>query len=178
MKMDENALEEWFIGHFIQNGYEYVNGNEIARDERAVILADDLKKYLTSRYRDENLTSAELDSIVSVLACCDKSDFVNNRETFNRIRNGFSFRRRDPKMPDVWISFLDFESPENNDFKIVNQYPIRGIKESRRPDALVFVNGIPLVVIEFKSAVREDATIYDAYKQINRRYLRDIPDLF
>ncbi|MFN9451534.1 MAG: type I restriction endonuclease subunit R, partial [Rubrivivax sp.] len=67
--------------------------------------------------------------------------------------------------------------PDNNIYKFVNQLEIMG-SEKRIPDGIVYINGLPLVVFEFKSAIREEATIYDAYKQLTVRYHRDIPELF
>ncbi|MEZ5471319.1 MAG: HsdR family type I site-specific deoxyribonuclease [Marinicella sp.] len=65
----------------------------------------------------------------------------------------------------------------HNIFKVVNQLEIFGY-EKRIPDGIIYINGLPLVVFEFKSAIRENATIYDAYKQLTIRYRRDIPELF
>ena len=64
-----------------------------------------------------------------------------------------------------------------NIFKVVNQLEIYGY-EKRTPDAILYINGLPLVVFEFKSAIREEATIHDAFVQLTVRYRRDIPELF
>lgn len=66
----------------------------------------------------------------------------------------------------------------DNIFKVVNQVEIQGKSELRIPDAIVYINGLPMVVIEFKSATRENSTIFNAYEQLTVRYTRDIPDLF
>jgi type I restriction enzyme R subunit len=66
---------------------------------------------------------------------------------------------------------------DNNIYKFVNQLEIVGT-EKRIPDGIVYINGLPVVVFEFKSAVREEATIFDAYNQLTVRYRRDIPELF
>jgi len=71
----------------------------------------------------------------------------------------------------------DHYLPDNNIYKFVNQLEIFG-NEKRIPDGIVFINGLPIVVFEFKSAIREEATIYDAFKQLTIRYKRDIPELF
>nr|MCR5109319.1 type I restriction endonuclease subunit R [Ruminococcus sp.] len=85
----------------------------------------------------------------------------------------------DRSQKDLYISLIDFEAPEKNIFKIVNQFEISGMNnQTRIPDAIIFINGIPVVVFEFKSAVREDTTIMDAYTQLTVRYRRDIPELF
>lgn len=68
-------------------------------------------------------------------------------------------------------------TPDTNIYKFVNQLEIVG-NEKRIPDGIVYINGLPLVVFEFKSAIREEATIFDAFKQLTVRYKRDIPELF
>lgn len=66
---------------------------------------------------------------------------------------------------------IDFENLENNIFKIFNQFESEGINNQLRlPDGIIFVNGIPLVVVKFKSGVKENTTIMDAYKQLTVRY--------
>ena len=95
-----------------------------------------------------------------------------------KIREGFVFRRDDKTKKDLFIRLIDFDTPDANIFKVVNQVEIQGTEQLRIPDAIVYVNGLPLVVIEFKSATRENATIFNAYEQLTVRYTRDIPDLF
>ena len=92
---------------------------------------------------------------------------------------GFSLKREDAALPDLFIEPIDFSKDgiKNNLFRIVNQLEIQGA-ERRIPDGIVYVNGLPVVVLEFKSAVKEDTTIMDAYTQLIVRYRRDIPDLF
>ena len=84
--------------------------------------------------------------------------------------------RENTKEVAIHIDFIDFEHPENNIFKVVNQYTVQGSLK-RRPDILLFINGIPVVIFEFKTAIEEDKTIYDAWKQVTIRYNRDIPNL-
>ena len=66
---------------------------------------------------------------------------------------------------------------DNNIYKFVNQLEITGT-EKRIPDGIIYINGLPLVVFEFKTAIKEDCTIHDAYVQLTTRYKRDIPELF
>jgi type I restriction enzyme R subunit len=178
MIFDEESLESLFMEEFEARGYEHINGETIRREETDIIIADDLKEYLRRRYRKENLLDVEINMVLATFASRDRGIYVDNRDTFKKIRDGFSFRRVDKSKPAIWINLIDFFNLDNNIFKIVNQYTIQGLKQRRRPDAIVFVNGLPLVVIEFKSAVKEDADIHEAWLQINTRYVRDIPDLF
>lgn len=178
MIFDEDSLEKLFMDEFSARGYEHIIGDTIKRVETDLLLAEDLREYLRRRYNKEDLLDVEINMILATFPCRDKGIYVDNRDTFNKIRNGFAFRRVDKSKPALWINLLDFDEPKNNIFKIVNQLTIQGPKQRRRPDAIVFVNGIPLVVIEFKSAVKEDVGLLEAYEQINTRYVRDIPDLF
>ena len=178
MVFDEKSLENLFMSKFEALGYEHVNGETIERDTRELILKDDLERYLRSKYADENLTDLEISMIMSSFQTLDRGDYVNNRNTFRSICDGFVFRRADKTKNPIWVELIDFKDVDRNIFKIVNQFEIQGPKEKRIPDAIVFINGIPLVILEFKSTVREDATLYDAFLQIEERYVRSIPDLF
>lgn len=103
--------------------------------------------------------------------------YENNAHTYRLITEGFSIKREDTSQADLFIEPIDFEHPDNNIFRIVNQLEIKGL-EKRIPDAVVYINGMPLVVLEFKSAVKENTTIMDAFTQLTVRYRRDIPELF
>lgn len=78
----------------------------------------------------------------------------------------------------MFIRLIDFETPKKNLFKVINQFEVQGMECLRILDAVMFINGLPLVIIEFKSATRENATIFTAYEQLTVCYTRDIPDLF
>jgi type I restriction enzyme R subunit len=99
------------------------------------------------------------------------------------LSNGFLLKRQDRNQKDILIELIDFSGIDNslqndcNIYKFVSQLEIVGF-EKRIPDGILYINGIPLVVFEFKSAIREEATIYDAYNQLTVRYRRDIPELF
>ena len=96
-----------------------------------------------------------------------------NKAVFKLLCDGFILNREDRTQKDLYIELIDFDTPENNIFKAVNQFEIEGVNNQLRiPDGIVFVNGIPVVVLEFKSAVQENTTIMDAYKQLTIRYRR------
>ena len=102
-----------------------------------------------------------------------------NKAIYKMLCDGFIFNREDRTQKDIFIELIDFEKPENNIFKAVNQFEIVGMNNQMRiPDGIVFVNGIPVVVLEFKSAIKENTTIMDAYTQLTVRYRRDIPEIF
>ena len=108
-----------------------------------------------------------------------ESDFATLHKVYGWMVNGIQFTPQNdlPRM----VPLIDFEHPENNIFRAVNQFTVEytnnGQTENRRPDILLFVNGMPLCVIELKNPADANATIYDAWEQINIRYWRDIPHL-
>ena len=187
MKFTEERLEKAIIEHFKKAGYPYVKGDEIERKKDDVLIKADLKEYLQKAYAKENITESEIDSIIRKLEAYPSSDlYGSNKAIMKLISDGFVFKRDlsaesaqagDRSKKDLFISLIDYSSEDNNIYKIVNQFEI-DIYHKRIPDAIIFINGIPLVVFEFKSAIREEATIHSAYEQLTVRYERDIPDLF
>ena len=175
--MNESKLELSVMEMLGQEGYEYISGETLLRETTDVLLRDDMKAYLMSAYADEGITSSEADSIIMSLVRSSREPLYDaNRDMMRKIIEGFVFRREDKTKKDLFIRLIDFETQNNNIFKVVNQFEVQGHECLRIPDAVVFINGLPLVVIEFKSATREDATIYNAYEQITVRYTRDIPE--
>lgn len=176
---NEHALEMSIMKLFQDEGYSYVNGSHIHRERTEVLLTDDLKQYLLNRYASEGLTVSEIESIILMIRNISGTIYEANKAVFKMICDGFIFNREDITKKDLYIELVDFNTPENNIFKIVNQFEIGyGNNERRIPDGIVFINGIPVVVFEFKSAVKENTTIMDAYTQLTTRYRRDIPELF
>ncbi len=93
------------------------------------------------------------------------------------VSDGFPLKREDRSQKDIWIYLIDYSEADKNAYKIVNQLEITGY-HTRIPDGILYVNGIPLVVLEFKTAINDEVTIHDAYVQLTTRYRRDIPELF
>lgn len=178
MKFTEEKLEQAFIELLGQEEIGHVHGESIQRSIEEVLLKEDLKLYLLDRYREEELTEQEATQIIRQLENYAASDlYESNKAIMNLISEGFSLKREDRSKKDIWVYLVDFNEVGNNTFKIVSQFEITGF-EKRIPDGILYINGIPLVVIEFKSAVRENATLHDAYVQLTTRYRRDIPELF
>lgn len=174
---NEEQLELAIIELFKQQGFTYVHGDTIHRRYEDVLLMDDLLSFIKDKYADEGLTEIELQKIVNKIKLISATPlYSGNKETLLLINEGFDLVRDDPSKVALHVDFIDYDEPSNNLFKVVNQYTVQG-KRKRIPDFLVFVNGIPVCIWEFKSAIREDATIYTAWEQINKRYNRDIPKL-
>lgn len=175
---NEHALEMSIMELFQKEGYIYTNGEEIRKEASDVILREDLRAYLRSRYAKDGITELEVESVIAKLTAANGFLLYDkNVNTYRLITEGFSLKREDKTQPDLFIEPIDFENESNNTFRIVNQLEIQG-DVKRIPDGMVYVNGLPVVVLEFKSAVKEDTTIMDAYRQLTVRYRRDIPELF
>ena len=176
---NEHSLEMSIMELFQDEGYFYLNGEQIRRERSEVLLMDDLRQYLLNRYAKDGLTTTEVGGILLRLKSISGTIYEANKAFCKLLCDGFIFNREDRTQKDLYIQLVDYDHPENNVFKIVNQFEIEGVGgQIRIPDGIVFLNGIPVVVLEFKSAVKENTTILDAYTQLTVRYRRDIPELF
>ncbi|NVC93107.1 HsdR family type I site-specific deoxyribonuclease [Vibrio natriegens] len=194
MKFTEAKLEQAIISLLGDQGYTHHHGSMIERKPEQVIIESDLRAYLEKRYGE--LTQNEISLIVRQLEGLAAGDLYESNKQFCKwLADGFEFKREDPTQKDLYIHLLDFsgiellgsdkplppssEKTDLNIYKVVNQLEIQGREYKRIPDGILYVNGLPLVVFEFKSAIREnDATIHDAYLQLTKDYRREIPHLF
>lgn len=176
----EAVLEQAIIDKFIAEGYEHVSGDDLHRELTDVLIEEDLSAFLALKYARQGITASEISSVIRSLRYASALPLYSaNRNIFLRMVEGETFVRDDRNTKDFHLRLIDFDTEDNkNIVKIVNQMTIKGPKATRRPDAIVYVNGLPVVVMEFKSATKEDTTIHDAYVQITTRYMRDIPELF
>lgn len=177
---NESLLEQSVISLLEEQGYEYVKGEEIVRDLDEVVLRDDLAAYLHNRYKNDGITDQEVENAIRIITQKQGGTlYAENKHTLNLLMDGFSLKREDPAKQNLYIYPIAFDeaNQKHNIFKVVNQFDITEI-EHRIPDVIVFVNGLPVVVFELKSATKQDTTIEDAYKQLTIRYRRDIPSLF
>ena len=177
-KYFESDYEEALIDLLVQQGWDYTHGGSISRNNREVLLVNDLTDYLEQRYTD--LQKSDIEEITNRLRYVSgQTHFELLRNTYYLLRDGFRYtRNQDGKTFD--IEFVDFEAQnKNNIYRCVNQFEVGyGLKaDIRIPDVLLFVNGIPLCIFELKNPTDFNATIADAYDQIHIRYKRDIPHL-
>ena len=175
----ESEYEYAFIGFLETEGWDYISGKNIKRvSKRDVLIADDFKKFISDTNLE--LTEDEVTQIFdNVRLVGSESDFATLHKAYGWMVDGIQFTPQDGLAR--MIPLIDFENPDNNIFHVVYQltveYTNNGQKENRRPDVLLYVNGMPLCVTELKNPADENATIYDAWEQINIRYWRDIPHL-
>ena len=178
-KFNEHALEMSIMELLQEEGYTYLSGDKLHRERSEVLLVEDLKQYLFSRYSKEGITPGEIDGIILKLRGISGSLYEANKAFTKMLCDGFILNREDRSQKDLYIELVDFENIDNNNFKVVNQIEIEGVNNQKRiPDGIVYLNGLPLVVFEFKSAIKENTTIMDAYTQLTVRYRRDIPEIF
>ena len=176
IKFDEKKLEKSVIGIIKDIGYQHTKGTFIERDsDKEVLIKDDLKKYLSTNYTD--LTTNEINKILFELESFSSNDlYETNKKFYQLITNGKILKREDSKKKDLFLNLINKQS-EKNIYRVVDQFEIVG-KEKRIPDLIIYINGIPVVLFEFKSAIKVNTNIHDAYKQLKIRYKRDIPDIF
>ncbi len=177
-KLYESDYEKALIELLVQQGWEYTHGGSIARNNREVLLVDDLTNYLSQRYPD--LLSSDIEEIINRLRhVSGQSHFELLRNIYYLMREGFRYTRtQDGATFD--IEYVDFEFQNtNNVYRCINQFEVGyGPKDDVRiPDVLLFVNGIPLCIFELKNPTDFNATIANAYEQIHTRYKRDISNL-
>lgn len=202
MKFTEEKLEKAFTELLGQEGFPHHLGITITRKPDEVLIEEDLQNFLLTQYAGQSITVNETKSIILQLKSLSASDLYESNKTFLKmLSDGFILKREDRNQKDIYIQLINYAGlnkhrqpeadqlisiaaepeeqypPDNNIYKFVNQLEILGT-EKRIPDGIVYINGLPLVVFEFKSAIREEATIYDAFKQLTVRYSRDIPELF
>lgn len=175
----ESEYEYAFIGFLENEGWNYSSGNDIRREtKRDVLIADDFKTFLSKT--NPELTADEVEQIYdNVRLVGAESDFATLHKVYGWMVNGVQFTPQSGLAE--MISLIDFDTPKNNIFRVVNQFTVEytnnGRKENRRPDVMLFVNGMPLCIIELKNPADANAAVFDAWEQINIRYWRDIPHL-
>ncbi len=202
MKYTESKLEESFVELLEERGYSHIFGNTIARQQDEVLIEVDLRTYLLTKYRAEGLTENEANQIIRQLKSFPSSDlYESNKAIMKLVSDGLILKREDRAKKDLYIQLIDYSglaelripseehistivadepasyTHDQNIYKFVTQLEITGF-EKRIPDGILYINGLPLVVFEFKTAIRETCTVYDAYKQLTVRYKKDIPELF
>lgn len=175
----ESDFENAFISFLEKENWIYLSGDKIVRtNQKEVLIKDDLTVFLANNNTD--LDTDEIQRLVdNVRLVGAETDFATLHKVYGWMTNGVGFTTKNGAVKN--IALIDFENPQNNIFRVVNQLTIEyvnnGRTKNRRPDIVLYVNGLPLCIIELKNPADENATIEDAWKQINIRYWRDIPHL-
>lgn len=183
--LNENAIEQAALEILVEMGYEILNGPDIAFDglhpEREnyqdVVLIDRLRNAI-NKFNPKIPQTAKDEALKKVLRSETPDLITENRKFHKMLIDGIDVEyRRDGRIvyDKVWL--FDFKTPINNEFLAVNQFTIIENNINRRPDIVVFINGLPIVVIELKNPVDDNATIKTAYNQLET-YKNQIPSIF
>ncbi len=175
--LNEDAIELAFVQMLQKHGYSYTHGKKLNRSLDSVVLEDELKvalQRLNPTLDQELLTPA----YAQVLGL-GSNDIMHSNEMFhNLLVEGVgveAFVAGETVSKDVML--IDFEQPEKNSFLVVNQFIIKENNNEKRLDVVVFVNGLPLVVVELKNAISANATLHHAFSQI-QNYKSTVPSIF
>lgn len=178
-KFYESEYEMAVVQMLQDEGWLYYHGEEVPnRRVDEALIEEDLRNFITAKYADKELTPEEVDTIIARLR--NSSGSTEYEALYNTValyRDGFDFVYPDGRAPSFHLDFLDFDTPNNNIYRVVNQYEMHQGQEIRIPDIMLFINGIPVGIIELKNPTDENATIRDAHTQITVRYMRDIHNL-
>jgi len=156
---------------------QYAYGPDVHRSLKRAILEDRFAQYLKDRYK--HLPPRVLEEIKQQFLFNAGADIHTRNHVFHlKLSKGLDHVWKDDNGKEHFEHFyaVDFDNPLNNDWLIVNQFTIEG-KNTRRPDLILFVNGLPLVLFEFKNMFDTDATVDNAYNQV-QHYIDDIPQVF
>ncbi len=174
----ESEYESAFLAFLSAAGWTYTAGDAIIRDVRDPLIAADFLSFLEGTQGD--LLPEEREAIYETVRHAGaETEFAALHRLYRMMTDGVVHTAQDGTAR--LVPLIDFAAPSRNVFRAVNQFSVEymdgGTRRTRRPDVLLFVNGLPLCVIELKNPSDANATIYDAWEQIYFRYWRDIPHL-
>ena len=183
--LTESAIEDFSIELFERLGYDYIHAPDVAPDGDAPERSSYDEVLLTGRLEsalkriNPKLPPALLQAGLKEVQRIHSPELLANNEAFHRLLTEgvpvSAHKGGDERGERVWL--IDYANPANNEFVVANQFTVIENHQNKRPDLVLFVNGIPLVVIELKNAVDENATIKAAYQQLET-YKQAIPSLF
>src|SRR5690606_38042266 len=184
-RITENNIEQLTIERLEALGYEHIYAPDIApdgatpeRDSYEQVLLLNRLQNAVKRINPDIPADAQAEAIKEIQRIASPELLANNEAFHRLLTEGIPVSKRvdgDDRGDRVWL--VDFNDPYNNEFVVANQFTIVENGNNKRPDVLLFVNGIPLVVIELKNAADENTTIHSAFKQVET-YKAIIPGLF
>lgn len=183
--MTENEIEQLSIDLLKQQGFTYLNGTDIAPEGQAEERESFAEVILKERHRNAihrinpGIPSHAKEEALKQVLRIGSPDLVSDNETFHRMLTegiNVTYEKGGDQRGDI-VKLVDFEKVDNNEFNVVNQFTVVENNNTKRPDVILFVNGLPLVVIELKNPAGENATVRSAFKQI-QTYKATIPSLF
>ena len=182
--INENQLETQCLTWFQETGWEFAHGPDIAPDSSSSERTDYREVVLKDRLHDAiaklnpQLPEIAVEEVVHTISNSSHPNLAkSNREFHALLINGVKVEyNTDDGRETVYAEVIDFHNPDNNDLLVVNQFTITGTKQSRRPDIVVYINGLPLAVVELKNPADETTDVWEAYSQL-QTYKKEISDL-
>ncbi|GAB4297654.1 MAG: type I restriction endonuclease subunit R [Desulfuromonadia bacterium] len=182
----ESVVEDAALAWLKANGWQIAHGPDIAPDMLAAERRDYGETVLSQRLRDAlallnpALPAEALEDAFRKLTRPEGAELVQRNRALHRLLvDGVTVEYRTPEgeIRGAQARVIDFDDPDRNDWLAVNQFSVTDNKHTRRPDVVLFVNGLPLAVVELKNAASEDATIWTAFQQL-QTYKAEVPALF
>jgi len=186
MAINESAIEEATLSWFEELGYKTLYGPDIEPEKPDAERAEFTEVVLRTRLRDAlarlnpDVPVDALDEAIRKITIPETPSLTVNNRTFHRMLvDGVTveYRQADGRIAGEPVRIVDFDNPDNNDWLAVNQFTVLEGQITRRPDVVIFVNGLPLAVIELKNPADENATIWTAFNQL-QTYKSQISSLF
>ncbi|EMY71521.1 type I restriction endonuclease subunit R [Leptospira vanthielii] len=184
-RITESQIEEYAISLLEAQGYKYIYGPDIAPDsdqpEREsfedILLVRRLEESLLRI--NPSLPKESIEDAIKQIQRLNSRELIVNNHNFHRfLTEGIQVvYQKDGNSRGDLVSLIDFVTWENNEFIVINQFTVVENNTNKRPDLVLFINGIPLVVIELKNPTEENATVHSAFHQL-QTYLQTIPSLF
>lgn len=186
--LNENTLaEQPVIEWFKELGYEYAFGPDIGpggryeerTDYRDVVLETKLRRSL--KRINPDIQDEILSQVANQIIAFEHQDLeLGNKEMYEMLTKGITVTVKDIHGQERGrvVKIFDFDKPQNNEFLVVNQFAVRGPEKVRKPDVVIFINGIPVALYELKNPSDPTATITDAFAQLHDTYKKDIPKIF
>ena len=178
MSFTESTYENAVIQLFEGMGYTHIYAPDMGREDFSDPLMDGVLRDALVRI-NRGLPTEAIGETMAKIRNFDGGSLIEKNRTFTEyLQNGVEVNYAvDGETRSALVRLVDFEKVENNEFAVVNQYTYIENGNNRRPDIILFVNGLPLVLMELKSPAKEDAGVEDAYNQL-RNYMQDIPSMF
>jgi type I restriction enzyme R subunit len=184
-KLTENSIEQSIIDHLVSQGYTYFNGTAISpigenpqRESFSSVLLENHFKDSLKKLNPKLPESARLEAYQKVINLGTEDIMENNERFHTLLTNGVIVEyTKEGRTKGINVNLLDVENPENNNFWVVNQLVVKENNNEKRFDVVIYVNGLPLIFIELKSATSEKATLRRAFYQI-KNYKKAVPSIF
>ena len=181
-RITESAVEEFCLEVLESQGYRFVSPEELNRIESERVIVEATLREMVTALNPNVPKQAQDEAVKKVLSLSSQNLLENNEEFHRYLTEGINIEiQKDGETRGEIVNLVDFQTPHNNRLEVTNQFTVsasqRGTIVTKRPDVLILINGLPLVVIELKNPSDENATVRKAYDQL-QTYKQEIPQLF